>query len=107
MEGKFHGEVARAVAHHEALLGSPAWNFFARAEWINFRELPGDEPMSKRPPTLFPDPEGDAEAIEALEMAQNLPPGKEQTEALKQAGRLRNAADAYKHIFSVELKPPE
>jgi hypothetical protein len=63
--------------------------------------------MSKRPSTLFPDPDRDAEAIEALEVAQNLPPGKEQTEALKQAGRLRNAADAYKHVFSAELKSPE
>jgi hypothetical protein len=63
--------------------------------------------MSKRPPTLFPDPELDAEAIEALEKAQNLPPGKERSEALKQAGRLRNAASTYKHIFSKELKPPE
>ena len=63
--------------------------------------------MSKRPTSLFPDPERDAEAMEALEMAQNLPAGKEQTEALKQAGRLRNAADAYKHIFSGELKTPE
>ena len=57
--------------------------------------------MSKRPPTLFPDP------VEALERAETMPPGKEQTEALKQAGRLRNAADAYKHIFSAELKSPE
>jgi hypothetical protein len=63
--------------------------------------------MSKRPPTLFPDPERDAEAIEALEKAQNLPPGKERTEAFNKAGRLRNAADAYKHVFSSELKTPE
>ena len=63
--------------------------------------------MSKRPPTMFPDPERDAEAIEALEIAQKLLPGKERTEALKKAGRLRNAADAYKHIFSSELKTPD
>jgi hypothetical protein len=63
--------------------------------------------VSKRPPTMFPDPERDAEAIEALEMAQKLLPGKQRTEALKKAGRLRNAADAYKHIFSNELKTPE
>ena len=63
--------------------------------------------MSKRPPTLFPDPERDAQAIQALEIAQQLPPGKERTEALGTAGRLRNAADAYKHIFSHELKTPE
>jgi hypothetical protein len=62
--------------------------------------------MSKKLPTMFPDPESDAEAIDALEKAQELPPGKERTEALKKAGRLRNAADTYKHIFSKELKPP-
>ena len=62
--------------------------------------------MGKRRPTMFPDPESDAEAIEALERAQKLPPGKERTEALRKAGRLQNAADAYKHIFSSELKPP-
>ena len=56
---------------------------------------------------MFPDPERDAEAVEALEMAQQFLPGKERTEALKKAGRLRNAADAYKHIFSSELKTPE
>ena len=56
---------------------------------------------------MFPDPERDAEAIAALEMAQKLLPGKERTEALKKAGRLRNAADAYKHIFSDELKTPK
>jgi len=63
--------------------------------------------MIKRPPTVFPDPEHDAEAIEALERAQKLPPSKERTDALKRAGRLRNAADAYKHIFSSELTTPE
>jgi len=55
---------------------------------------------------MFPDPDTEAEAIEALEKAQKLPPGKERTEALKKAGRLRNAADTYRHIFSNELKPP-
>jgi len=66
----------------------------------------GGNPMSKTPPTMFPDPDTEAEAIEALEKAQKLPPGKERTEALKKAGRLRNAADTYRHIFSNELKPP-
>jgi hypothetical protein len=63
--------------------------------------------MSKKPQTLFPDPERDAEAIEAFERAQRLPPGNERTEALKKAGRLRNAVDTYRHIFSKELKAPE
>jgi hypothetical protein len=30
---------------------------------------------------MFPDPESDAEAIDALEKAQKLPPGKERTDA--------------------------
>jgi hypothetical protein len=38
-------------------------------------------PMSKRNPTMFPDPEPEAEAIEAVEKAQSLPPGKERTDA--------------------------
>jgi hypothetical protein len=37
--------------------------------------------MSKRNPTMFPDPEPEAEAIEAVEKAQSLPPGKERTDA--------------------------
>jgi hypothetical protein len=63
--------------------------------------------VRKRTPTSSPDPELDAKAIEALMEAHRLPPGKERTHALKQAGRLRNTADTYKHIFSKELKPPE
>jgi hypothetical protein len=56
---------------------------------------------------MFPDLESDAKAIEALlEKAQKLPPSKQQTEALKKADLLRNAAQTYKHIFSKELKPP-
>ena len=63
--------------------------------------------MSKRPPSMFPDLESDAKAIEVLlEKAQKLPPSKQQTEALKKADLLRNAAETYKHIFSKELKPP-
>jgi hypothetical protein len=42
---------------------------------------------------MFPDPERDAEASEALAMAQKIVPGKERTEALEKAGRLRSAAD--------------
>jgi hypothetical protein len=49
----------------------------------------------------------DDKAIHDLMAAQNIPPGLEQTEALRQADRLRRAADTYKHIFSNELKPPE
>ena len=63
--------------------------------------------MSKIQPTTFPDPGREVEVIEALEMAQKLLPDKEQSKALKNAYRLQNAADAYKHIFSNELGPPE
>jgi hypothetical protein len=56
---------------------------------------------------MFPDPERDAEVIETHEMAQKILPGKVRTEAPKKAGRLRNAADAYTHVFSSELKTPE
>jgi hypothetical protein len=56
---------------------------------------------------MFPDPERDAEASEALAMAQKLVPGKDRAEALQKAGLLRSAADTYKHIFSHELKTPD
>jgi hypothetical protein len=56
---------------------------------------------------MFPDPERDTEASQALDTAQKLVPGKERTEALQKAGRLRSAADAYRHIFSDELKTPD
>jgi hypothetical protein len=61
----------------------------------------------RKAPTSSPDPELNAKAIAALMEAHRLPPGKERTQALKKAGRLRNTADTYKHIFSKELKPPE
>jgi hypothetical protein len=48
----------------------------------------------------------DDKAIDALMAAQNIPPGPEQTEALRHADRLHRAADTYKHIFSNELNPP-
>jgi hypothetical protein len=63
--------------------------------------------MSKRNPTMFPDPEPEAEAIEALEKAQSLPPGKERTDALREAGQLRNAAVAYRQIFTDESRSRE
>ena len=49
----------------------------------------------------------DDKAIDALMAAQNMPPGPEQTEALKEADKLHRAANTYKHIFSNELKAPE
>ena len=55
--------------------------------------------MSKRNPTMFPDREHEAQSIEK---AQSLPSGKERTDALREAGRLQNAAVAYRQIFNDE-----
>jgi hypothetical protein len=44
-----------------------------------------------------------AEAAEALLDARRMPHGAERIEALKRAGHLRNAADTYSYLFSVEL----
>ena len=52
----------------------------------------------------FLDPELEATAISALEEARSLPPGLEQTEALRRAGHLRNAADSYQRVFSSEIR---
>ena len=49
----------------------------------------------------------DAKAIDALMAAQNMPPGPEQTEALRKADKLHRASDTYKYIFSSELAPPK
>jgi hypothetical protein len=49
----------------------------------------------------------DAKAIGTLMAAQSAPFGPEQTEALKEADRLRQAADTYNYLFSRELKSPE
>jgi len=40
----------------------------------------------------------DAEAIEALERARNLPPGNERSEAMKTAGRLRAETEASRRL---------
>ena len=49
----------------------------------------------------------DPKAIETLMAAQSTARGPEQTEALKKADRLRQAADTYNYLFSRELKSPE
>jgi hypothetical protein len=49
----------------------------------------------------------DAKALKAIVEAQNLPPGSTRTEALKKADQLGNAADIYRYVFSIELRPPE
>ena len=46
----------------------------------------------------------DAEAIEALEAARKMPPGKEKSEALKKAGTLRNIAYRRGVYFTRENK---
>lgn len=56
---------------------------------------------------LSPDSiEWSAKADEALEDARRIPPGAERTEALKKAGLLRKAADAYGIIFAAKGRPP-
>jgi hypothetical protein len=46
-----------------------------------------------------------AKADDALEEARKMPHGPERTEALKKAGLLRNAADAYGIIFAPKGRP--
>jgi hypothetical protein len=53
------------------------------------------------------DPDWDAKAIEALEAARSMPPGKEKSEALKKAGMLRNAADTRGVFFARRGRPPK
>jgi len=48
----------------------------------------------------------DARATEAPETARLMPAGQEKTEALKKAGRLRNAADIYGLFFAKRGTPP-
>ena len=47
----------------------------------------------------------EADADEALQAARNMPPGPDRVEALKVAGRLRNAADVYGLIFAKRGRP--
>ena len=47
----------------------------------------------------------EADADEALQAARNMPPSPERVEALKAAGRLRNAADVYGLIFAKRGRP--
>jgi hypothetical protein len=47
----------------------------------------------------------DVSADEALEAARSLPPGSERNAALKKAGVLRNAADAYGLVFARRGRP--
>ena len=47
----------------------------------------------------------DAKAAAALEAAREMPPGSERTEAMKQAGILRNAADIQGLFFAKRGRP--
>ena len=49
----------------------------------------------------------DARAATALEAAREMPPGPERTEAMKQAGILRNAADIQGLFFAKRGRPPK
>jgi hypothetical protein len=49
----------------------------------------------------------DAQALAALEEARKLPPGPARTEAMKQAGILRNAADLQGLFFAKRGRPPK
>ena len=57
----------------------------------------------KRKPQRSHDLEADAD--QALAAARNLPPGPERSEALKAAGKLRNAADVSGLIFAKRGRP--
>jgi hypothetical protein len=48
-----------------------------------------------------------AKADEALEHARSMPPGAAKTEALKQAGLIRKAADAQGVSFARRGRPPK
>jgi hypothetical protein len=49
----------------------------------------------------------EASADEALAAARDMAPGPERIEALKAAGKLRNAADVYGIIFARRGRPPK
>ena len=61
--------------------------------------------MGKSPSTG--DRDLDAKAVDALLEAQKLPPGRDRTEALKRAEKLRQSASTYNYLFSSELKRPD
>ncbi len=52
------------------------------------------------------DPDGHADAAEALAKAHRMKPGPERDEALKKAGQLQIAAEIKGYLASKELRPP-
>lgn len=47
----------------------------------------------------------ETDADEALAVARDMPPGPERIDALRKAGHLRNAADAYGIVFARRGRP--
>jgi hypothetical protein len=61
---------------------------------------------TNKPPRRL-DIELDAQAQTALDEARAMPPGPEKTEALRNAGKLRNAADSNGFTFAKLGRPPK
>jgi hypothetical protein len=63
--------------------------------------------MTANKPPPRQDSELDAQAQIALDEARAMPPGPEKTEALRKAGKLRNAADINGFTFAKLGRPPK
>jgi hypothetical protein len=63
--------------------------------------------MTTNKPPPRQDIELDAQAQIALDEARAMPPGPEKTEALRKAGKLRNAADVNGVTFAKLGRPPK
>jgi len=62
--------------------------------------------MSQEKKDQRPDLDLDAQALAALQDARAMPPGPERHEAMKKAGRLRNAAELKGIVFAPLGRPP-
>ena len=62
--------------------------------------------MAQGKKELRPKLDLEAEALTALELARNMEPGPQRTEAMKRAGILRNAADLQGLFFAKRGRPP-
>lgn len=63
--------------------------------------------MAQEKKDLRPKLDLEAEALSALELARNMEPGPQRTEAMKRAGILRNAADLQGLFFAKRGRPPK
>jgi hypothetical protein len=63
--------------------------------------------MTANKPPPRQDSDLDAQAQIALDEARAMPPGPEKTEALRRAGKLRNAADVHGFTFAKLGRPPK